>query len=231
MECCRPRWPGKSVQMSGTFSRQEGDSIETVDGAGQLSLVEAAKAANIQRFLFISFRHSPAMPYSLAAAKASVEEAIASMNFTVIRASFFMESWLSPALGFDAVNGTARIYGSGKSPISWVSCDDVAKIAVLALTSKSAERTTIEFGGPNALSALEAVAVFERATNLKFKLDFVPEEFLRAQYRDAIDPMQKSFAALMLGAAGGDAVRIDPIVNQIGIQLTSIEVYASQVLS
>jgi len=70
---------------SSTFSRQVGDSIESVDAAGQLNLVNAAKAANITRFIFVTFR------------------------------------WLSPALGFDYPNRTARIYGPGTKPISSVS--------------------------------------------------------------------------------------------------------------
>src|ERR1039457_495016 len=41
---------------SSTFSRQAGDSIESVDAAGQLNLVNAAQAAGIGRFVFVSFR-------------------------------------------------------------------------------------------------------------------------------------------------------------------------------
>src|SRR5271165_1432454 len=44
---------------SSTLSRQPGDSIESVDAAGQLNLVNAAKAANVRRFLFVSFRRTP----------------------------------------------------------------------------------------------------------------------------------------------------------------------------
>src|SRR5216684_6101467 len=40
---------------SSTLSRQPGDSIESVDAAGQLNLVKAAKAADVGRFLFVSF--------------------------------------------------------------------------------------------------------------------------------------------------------------------------------
>jgi uncharacterized protein YbjT (DUF2867 family) len=72
-----------------------------------------------------------------------------------------MEVWLSPALGFDYLNASARIYGPGTSPVSWVSLLDVAEMCVLALRNPAAERRTIEFGGPGALSPLEVVARFE----------------------------------------------------------------------
>ena len=212
---------------SSTFSRQEGDSIESVDGTGQLALVEAAKAAHIERFIFVSFRHSPEMPFPLAMAKANVEQAISGLKYTVIQSSFFMESWLSPFLGFDVANRAARIYGTGQSPISWVSYRDVAEICVLAYSSPQTEGKTIAFGGPRALTALEVVDIFQEKTNDQWKLEYVPAEVLLAQFQCATDPMQKTFAALMLGAAYGDEIPVDPIVQRLGIHLTSVEEFAA----
>ena len=40
---------------SATLSRQEGDTLQTVDRDGQLSLIDAAKAARVERFILISF--------------------------------------------------------------------------------------------------------------------------------------------------------------------------------
>ncbi len=82
---------------SSTLNRQPGDSIQSVDAAGQLNLVNAAKDANVERFVFVSFRRTPGISFPLADAKAQVENAVASLNFTVIQASWFMEVWLSPA--------------------------------------------------------------------------------------------------------------------------------------
>ena len=215
---------------SSTLSRQAGDSIESVDAAGQLNLVNAAKAASIARFVFVSFRPPRTISFPLADAKRRVEEAIASLNFTIIQASWFMEAWLSPALGFDYANRTARIYGPGTNPISWVSFRDVAEMCALALRSPAAERRTIEFGGPEALSPLEVVARFEKIGGRPFQLQHVPEQTLRAQFDGAADPMQKTFAGLMLGYLYGDAIDMAPVVEQFGIQLTSVDEYARSVL-
>ena len=215
---------------SSTLSRQPGDSIESVDAAGQLNLVNATRAANIARFVFVSFRPPRAISFPLADAKRTVEKAIASLNFTIIQASWFMEVWLSPALGFDYANRTARIYGPGASPISWVSFRDVAVMCALALRSPAADRRTIEFGGPEALSPLEVVARFEKIGAKPFQLEHVPEQTLRAQFDGAADPMQKTFAGLMLGYLYGDAIDMAPVVDQFGIQLTSVDEYARGVL-
>ena len=215
---------------SSTLSRQAGDSIESVDAAGQLNLVNAAKAANIARFVFVSFRPPRAITYPLAYAKRQVEEAIATLNFTIIQASWFMEVWLSPALGFDYANRTARIYGPGTSPISWVSFRDVAEMCALAVRSPAAERRTIEFGGPEALSPLEVVARFEKIGGQPFQIEHVPEQALRAQFDGAADPMQKTFAGLMLGYLYGDAIDMAPVGDRFGIKLTSVDEYARGVL-
>jgi uncharacterized protein YbjT (DUF2867 family) len=215
---------------SSTLSRQAGDSIESVDAAGQLNLVNAARAAGIGRFVFVSFRQPPGFSYPLADAKRRVEEAIAGLNFTIIQASWFMEVWLSPMLGFDYPNATARIYGPGAKPISWVSFRDVAEMCALAVRAPAADRRTIEFGGPEALSPLEVVARFEKIGGKPFHLEHVPEEALRAQFDAATDPMQKTFAGLMLGYLFGDAIDMAPVVDQFGIQLTSVDEYAHSVL-
>lgn len=107
---------------SSTMSRQEGDSIETVDRKGQLSLIEAAKKAGVGRFIFVSFPHGEEPSCPLEAAKMEVEGILASsgMTYTIIYANVFMEVWLSPALGFDYANAKATIYGDGKAGIAWV---------------------------------------------------------------------------------------------------------------
>jgi uncharacterized protein YbjT (DUF2867 family) len=215
---------------SSTLSRQPGDSIHSVDAAGQLNVVKAAKAANVQRFLFVSFRRTPGLSFPLSEAKAQVENAIQCFDFTILQASWFMQVWLSPALGFDYANAAARIYGAGTSPISWVSADDVAEMCALALRHPAASRKVIEFGGPEALTPLEVVSRFERIRGGTFRLENVPEPAIRAQFEAATDPMQKSLAGLMLGFLHGDAMNMAPVVDAFGIRLTSVTEYAEGVL-
>ena len=62
--------------------------------------------------------------------------------YTILRAGYFMEAWLSPAVGFDPINAKATIYGAGQNPISWISLQDVAQFAVTSLDNCGAERYT-----------------------------------------------------------------------------------------
>jgi uncharacterized protein YbjT (DUF2867 family) len=215
---------------SSTLSRQPGDSIDTVDAEGQLSLVHAAKGASVNRFVFVSFRRRPELSSPLSRAKEQIENAVKGLDFTIIQASWFMEVWLSPALGFDYQNAQARIYGSGTSRISWVSYGDVAEMCAIALRHPAARRKVVEFGGPEALSPLEVVARFEKIGGKPFQVENLPESVLRAQFEGADDPLQKSFAALMLGYAHGDAIDMMPVIDTFGLRLRGVDEYAHTVL-
>lgn len=208
---------------SSTISHQAGDSIETVDRQGQLDLVNAAMEAGVKQFVFISFPES-AEQFPLQDAKREVEKAIqdSGMPYTILRPGFFMEVWLGPHLGFDAQNGKATIYGQGTGKISWISIRDVAAFAVAALDHPQARNRIIHLGGPEALSPLEVVRLFEQETGKQFEVQHVPEEALRAQMEGPADPLQRSFTALMLTYAAGSAIPMEETARDFGIHLTSI---------
>jgi uncharacterized protein YbjT (DUF2867 family) len=193
---------------SSTLSRQAGDSIESVDEYGQLALVDAARKANVGHFVFISFRDNPDLDFPLSAAKRAVERAVktSGMAYTILQPSYFMEIWLSPALGFDVTNRRVRLYGEGTNPISWIAYRDVARAAASAVTDDAARNMVVELGGPQALSPREVVGMFEAAGAGEIVTETVPQSALESQLSEATDPMQKSFAGLMLQYALGDAV-------------------------
>ena len=218
---------------SSTLSRQPGDSIQTVDLEGQLSLVDAAKANGVERFVFISFRSNPDLKYPLDVAKRAVEQHLTAsgLTYTILQASYFMEIWLGPALGFDYANASARIYGEGHNGLSWISYKDVAQFAVASLDNPASHNAVIEVGGPQVLSPLEVVKIFEEVGGRPLAVEFVPEEALRAQKADATDPLQESFAALMLTYAKGDPIEMEKTLKTFPLQLASVRDYAEGVLA
>jgi len=114
-------------------SRQEGDSLQTVDEEGQMNVIDAAVAAAVQQFVFISVKPLPG-EFPLQTAKRNVEEHLvqSGITYTILQPTVFMEVWLSPLMGFDATNARAMIYGKGKNKHSWISAKDVATFAVAA---------------------------------------------------------------------------------------------------
>lgn len=214
---------------SSTLSRQEGDSIESVDERGQLALVAAAQAAGAEHFVFVSFRDNPGIQYPLTRAKRAVESRLkeSGLPYTIVQASYFMEVWLSPALGFDFAQGKATIYGDGHNKLSWVSYRDVARIAAACLDVPEARGRVLEVGGPEALSPREVVRVFEAAGAAEISEEYVPEPELEKRLSAAQDPLEASFAGLMLQYAGGDPIDMTETLKLVPGPLTSLRDYVS----
>ncbi len=216
---------------SSTMSKQNGDSIQTVDNDGQANLVDEAMAAGVSQYIYISI---PSMggDFPLEHAKRKVEKKImsSSMTYTILQPTFFTEAWLSPAIGFDFPNAKATIYGEGKNKISWISIQDVAAFAVASVDNAVAKNKTIELGGPDALSPLEVVSLFEKASGKKFELQHVPEAALQGQKSAAPDDLSKTFASLMLVYAGGQEIPMAHTLKAFPIKLNSVSEYAKRVM-
>lgn len=215
--------------VSSTLSRQEGDTIQAVDHDGQLSLIDAAKSAGAERFVLVSFPEMD-VEFPLQTAKRDVEQHLreSGLAYTVLQPTFFTEVWLSPALGFDAANAQAQVYGSGEKKISWISYGDVAAFAAACLDRPEARGAVTRLGGPEALSPLEVVRIFEEASGRPFQVRHVSEEQLRAQKDAATDPLQESFAGLMLAYARGSVVDMRETLSTYPLRLTTVRDYASR---
>ena len=147
------------------------------------------------------------------------------MVYTILRPSFFMEVWLSPALGFDYANAKAQVYGTGHNKISFISLVDVAHFAVASLSNPHAKNATLELGGPEALSPLEVIHLYEQAEHRSFTVQHVSEEALEKQRIEATDPLQKTFPALMTDYAHGDDIDMTAMLKQFPRKLISVQDY------
>lgn len=210
-----------------------GDALQRVDHDGVLALVDAAERTGVRRFVYTSFSGNIETDSPLRSAKRACEARLARsrMESVVLRPSYFMQVWLGPHLGFDVAAGRVRIYGEGTAPVSYVSAMDVAAFGAAAATAPGVLRDVVQIGGPQAVTQLGAVALFERLTGRSFAIEHVPLAALEAQHRSP-DPLQKSFAALMIGCALGDAIpEAHDNARRYGVKLTELERYAAAVPS
>jgi uncharacterized protein YbjT (DUF2867 family) len=212
------------------MSQREADTFETVDRRGQIDLIEAARGGQVGHFVFISVSSAIGKDGDnpLVDAKRAVEKHLreSGLNYTILRPTFFMEIWLSPHLGFDAKNAKARIYGTGENKNSYISLGDVAEFAVQSLANPAARNAVIELGGPEALSQLEVVRIFEKLTGRKFELEFVPEEQLVGRKAAVTNPVERTFADLILCAARGDVIDMMNVSKKFSVALKSVRDYA-----
>lgn len=218
---------------SASLSRQAGDTIETVDRDGQRNLVDAAAAGGVSRFVYVSFSKNMTTDSPLMAAKRAVEQHLQSsgMGYTILRCSFLTEIMLSAVCGFDTGAGSVVVYGTGDSPVSWLAIDDVAELVAISLDDAAADKAVIELGGPEQLSMLDVVRVFEEVSGRSYTTQSVPVDALRAQIDTAEDDVQRSLAAIMVDYAKGDAVDMEATLSRFPLQLTSVRDYAVRTLS
>ena len=218
--------------VTSVLSQEPGDSIATVDRDGQFKLIGAAEDAGAERFVYISFSRRIDSEAPLTRAKREVEQRLAesSLGYTVLRPAFFMERAFHPMLGFDLGGGTVVVYGSGENRISFVSIEDVARFAIAAVQTDAASRQTFEIGGPEPLTQLEAIGVFEELSSKSLERTFVPEEALRAQLAQATDPKMQSFGALSLDFATGVPVDMSEALARVPVPLMSLREFAADLL-
>lgn len=221
-----------STVSSMPFSYQpDVNDLQSVDLDGVTNLIEAAKANDVSHFVYTSIPEMTSIDYPLQRAKRAVERRLreSGLVHTILRPSYFMEVWLSPAVGFDPANAKAVLYGTGQNPISWISLQDVARFAVASLDHPSAKNATLDLGGPEATPPLEVVKLFEQAGGRTFDVQLVPAEALEAQQAGATDPMQQSFSGLMRVYALGNPIEMSNTTKIFGIQPTPLAEYVSRV--
>jgi NADH dehydrogenase len=216
------------------FSYQPGvNDIQSVDCDGVIHLIEAAKAVGVKHFIHVSFSGNIDREFPLRNAKRTVEKYLkeSGLAYTILRPGYFMEVWLSPAVGFDAANAKATVYGSGDQLLAWISLRDVAQFAVESLENPAARNTVVELGGPQSLSPHQVIKIFEEATGKTFEVAHVPPEALQAQYDGAVDPMQKSFIGLMLCYAAGDPIDMGAVQKSFATRLTPMREFVAGTLA
>jgi uncharacterized protein YbjT (DUF2867 family) len=214
------------------FSYQPGENdIQKVDVDGMINLIDAAKSTGVKHFIYTSFSGNLNVDFPLSNAKRKVENYLkqSGLNYTILRPGYFMEVWLTAAVGFDALNGKVNVCGKGTNPVAYISYKDVAKFAVESISNPAAKNAILELGGPENLSQLDAVKIFEEVLNKKIETGHIPVDALQSQLDGAEDPMQKSFSGLMLCLANGDRIEMKDLLKTFSVKLTSVKEYVHNV--
>lgn len=207
--------------------------LRRVDRDGVRALIEAAEEAGADGFVYVSFSGNMEHDSPLRDAKRDAERRLrdSPLRAVILRPSYFTEVWLGPHLGFDPLGGRVRIFGPGDAPISYISARDVAAFAVAAARREHREDVVLELGGPEPLSQLEAVRTFEEALGRTLEVERVPLEAIRVQHASE-DPLQRTFGALMLAYAEGDAIpEARETAERYGVTLRPVSDWARELVA
>ena len=151
---------------------------EAVDDAGHRALVDAARAAAVAHFVYISaLGASPGHPLDFFRTKYAVEQYVkaSGLSHTILRPSAFMETHAHTFNGKGIVErGKTTLLGQGTRPRNFVAVRDVAAMAVRALADPAMRGQTIEIGGPENFTDNQVAALYGRVLGVTPKVAHVP---------------------------------------------------------
>lgn len=209
------------------------ESSDIVDDVGHRSLIDFAKAAGVEHFIYTSaFHASNDHPIDFWRSKARVERHLkdSGLTYTIVRPTAFMDMHAYELIGKSVIAGKrAMLTGKGSNLRNFVASEDVAKVVVGALRVPSLRGETIEVGGPENLSSRDVVSTFEKVSGRKAKVGHVPIRMLRVMSR-AVRPVHPGISRIMKLAVVSETTdqTFDPAVMRarIPVTLTTLENWA-----
>lgn len=154
------------VTTANSSARGGGDTVDSVDRAGNRNLIEAATRAGVHRFIFVSnLGASTDNPNPFMAAKGETEQLLRDgpMSWTIIQPNLFMDKLPVLVVGIPALSGKpVTLVGEGRRRHSLVAMRDVAQYVLAAVEHPEWDGQVLVIGGPEAVSWRDVVAAFER---------------------------------------------------------------------
>ena len=222
------------VTTANAFMTPGRDAVQRVDVEGNRHLIDAARTARVRQFVFTSAWLTDAyLRIDYFAAKRNTEAYLraSGVPYTILRPAAFMEIWAMIVGEPVLKTGATRIFGRGTNRINFVAIDDVADIAVRTLDRPDAINTEVDVFGPENLSLLEVVAVFERIKGAPARKRHLPAPMLRmmSSLVNRFNPVfgrQVAAGALMATAA----LAVDPASSRSrwNVPMTRMEDWAKE---
>lgn len=174
-------------------------SPDATDRVGNQNLIDAAKQAGVDQFIFVSGRPAaPNHPMSMARAKYAAEQYLkqSGLSWTIVRPGAYMEFWASLVGKPILETGQTRMLGPGTRPMNFVSVRDVALAVERAVIDPSLRGVELDMGGPENLSLNDVVAIFEQIGGRKAKVNRLPLPAMRVM-SVALRPINPAMARIM----------------------------------
>jgi NADH dehydrogenase len=207
---------------------------QTVDDMGNRHLIDAAKAAGVKHFIFVSVQGaSPASPLEFFRIKYRTEEYLqaSGLSFTILRPSAYMELWAQLIGQPIREQGKTIIFGRGNNAINFVSVEDVARFVSIALDDTRARNAVIEVGGPENMTMNQLAEIFEHASRRQAKKRHIPLPMMRLMFI-LMRPLNPAMSRLIGNGIYMDTanLRYDTAdsARSFGIHLISLEEIAGR---
>ena len=214
------------ITTANSAMRGGADNPQSVDLEGNRNLIEAARAAGVEHFIFVSLLGADLNnPSPFVQAKAQSESTLreSGMEYTILAPTAFMEVWPAMVVGIPTLQGrSVTLVGEGRRRHSFVSNRDVAAFGVAAVDRPEARNQYLAIGGPEPLSWRDVVATYERVLERSISVEFVA---LGEPVPGLPDPMP----ALLAGMETYDSVvEMEETSSTFDVPLTSLETFVRE---
>jgi uncharacterized protein YbjT (DUF2867 family) len=181
-ETLAPALEGISAVINAATARATDSlSIRQVDWQGNINLIQAAKAANVERFIFLSILDSEKYPQvPLLEIKHCVEKYLAEsgLNYTILRPCGFLQGLIGQ-YAIPILEGQAIWVMGTASPTAYMDTQDIAKFAIRALKVPETENKSFPVVGPRAWSADELIQLCEKLSGRDARITRLPIGVIR----------------------------------------------------
>lgn len=152
-----------------------------VDWDGKVSLIQAAVAAGVERYIFFSFLDAEKYPQiPLLEIKRCTELFLAEsgLNYTILKPCGFLQGLIGQ-YAIPILEGQSVWVPGVSSPVAYMDTQDVAKFALRALSVPETEKKTFPIVGSRAWTADEIIRLCERLSGKEAKVTRTPTSVLR----------------------------------------------------
>ena len=166
------------ITTANSASRGGSDTPESVEEQGNRNLIDAARAAGVRQFVFVSALGSDLnSPVPLLRGKAIAEQYLreSGLTHTILMPNLYLEIWCPNIVGRAAMAGQpVTLIGEGRRRHSMISAQDVAAFAVAAAGNERAHNRVLVLGGPEAVSWRDVIATHERVQGRPIEVRYLP---------------------------------------------------------
>lgn len=160
-------------------------TIKQVDWDGKVALIQAAKTAGVERFIFFSILDADQYPQvPLMEIKRCTELFLteSGINYTILRLAGFMQGLIGQ-YGIPILENQPVWVTSNSSPVAYMDTQDIAKFAIRTLSVPETQKKAFPVVGTRPWSAEEIISLCERLSGKEARITRMPINLLRTVRR------------------------------------------------
>lgn len=216
------------IATANSARRGGGDNPQTVDLEGNARLIEAARAAGVRRYVFMTALGAEVDSVDpFMSAKATTEQRLitSGLDYTIVAATPFIDVWVGMVVLNPVLERREVVYsGDGNRRYSMVAMADVASTLVAVIDDPESSHRYVPVAGPSAFSWRDAVRTFEGALGHSIPMRGLP-------IGEPVPGLPGTVQGMMAFLAANDLeLNTSDTARRLGVSLTSLDEWVHQAL-